>query len=475
MNDVASESSPRRERWWFLVATLVMAFGAQWMRGMWEPDEGRYAECAREMVATGDWMHPMLQGTPHLTKPPGAYWLIALGVQVFGANAFGARFVLGAAFVASAWVARALGVRLLGETAGIRAGWMYATMLYAVVGASVLTTDLFLATAVNAALLCTVVSWTSARSDAWLALAGAAWGAAFLIKGPPAFLPFLGFAIGWFFALRPRFPGSRIVSWAGVAAFGVVGFWWYLLRYREDPGMLEYWLGRETLGRVTGADHSRDHPAWWYAVVLAAGTLPWTGLWIRATTRFRSNAVVRALVLWSGVPALTFAIIPARMWFYLLPLTVPLALLASVGSSRASSKLPAPAGFLVLVCALLVGGRVVLAKLDYYYYRDTRALADAARADGLPIALISVRPMCGLSFHLDGDLRLLEHPRARRERGRWDEQFSSWFDRVRAAGDDWTLVVQPGEADAALRSRFGAQLEPRPAPEGWMIYRVSPR
>jgi len=473
MSGADHDRAARRERLLFLAATVVLAFGAQWMRGLWEPDEGRYAECAREMVTSGDWLHPMLQGQAHLTKPPGTYWLIAVGLEVFGRNAFGARFMVGVAFAASAWIARAIGTRLLGEAAGARAGWIYATMLYAVAGASVVSTDTFLAAAVNAALLCTVISWTSARSDAWLALAGAAWGAAFVIKGPPAFLPFLGFAVGWFVALRPRFPGSRIVSWAGGAAFGVVGLWWYLLRVREQPEMLQYWLGRETLDRATTAEHGRDNPVWWYAVVLVAGALPWTWQWMRGAARFKSDAAMRALVLWAGVPAVLFACMPSRMWFYLLPLAVPLALLAAAGSRRETSRLPAPDIVLASLCVGLVGGRAAVASLDDR--RDTHALADAARADGLPIALLSGRPMCGLSFHLDGNLLLLDHPRASRDEGRWDKRFPAWLDDLRASGREWTLIVEPGEADAAVRAKMARSLEPRPATEGWLIYRVRVR
>jgi 4-amino-4-deoxy-L-arabinose transferase-like glycosyltransferase len=473
MNATSPDRAARRERWWFLVATIVLAFGAQWMRGLWEPDEGRYSECAREMVVSGDWLHPMLQGRAHLTKPPGAYWLIAVGLEVFGRNAFGARFMLSAAFVASAWTARALGRRLLGDAAGARAGWIFATMLYAVAGASVVSTDMFLATAVNAAVLCTVISWTSSRADAWLALAGAAWGAAFLIKGPPAFLPFLGFAIGWFAALRARFEASRIVSWGGTAAFLLVGLWWYLLRIHEEPAMLRYWLGHETLDRATTAEHGRNNPAWWYAVVIVVGAFPWTWLWMRGASRLPSDAAARAFVLWIGVPAVLFALFPSRMWLYLLPLAVPLALLAAAGSRRGASPLPAPAAVVAALCVLLVGGRVAVASL--HDERDTLALADAARADGLPIALLSSRPMCGLSFHLDGHLRLLDHPQERRDEGRWDERFADWIDRVHATGQDWTLVVEPGTADEALRARKGDVLQPRPAPEGWLIYRVRAR
>src|SRR5262245_1432802 len=48
-----------------------------------EPDEGRYAEIAREMVERGEWVVPVLQGEPYLDKPPLFYWLVALSYQAF--------------------------------------------------------------------------------------------------------------------------------------------------------------------------------------------------------------------------------------------------------------------------------------------------------------------------------------------------------------------------------------------------------
>ena len=49
-----------------------------------EPDEGRYAQIPREMLARGDWVVPHLQGEPYLDKPPLLYWLVMLSYSVFG-------------------------------------------------------------------------------------------------------------------------------------------------------------------------------------------------------------------------------------------------------------------------------------------------------------------------------------------------------------------------------------------------------
>src|SRR5581483_2308040 len=59
--------------------------------GLWDPDEARYAEIAREMLARGDWLIPHLNYVPYVEKPPLLYWLTALSFRLFGLSEFAAR------------------------------------------------------------------------------------------------------------------------------------------------------------------------------------------------------------------------------------------------------------------------------------------------------------------------------------------------------------------------------------------------
>src|SRR3954462_16012992 len=58
-----------------------------------EPDEGRYAEIPREMLAHGDWIVPHLQGEAYLDKPPLLYWLVMLSYRLLGTHDWSARLV----------------------------------------------------------------------------------------------------------------------------------------------------------------------------------------------------------------------------------------------------------------------------------------------------------------------------------------------------------------------------------------------
>ncbi|MGD7410920.1 ArnT family glycosyltransferase, partial [Ralstonia pseudosolanacearum] len=95
----ASSGRPARRSPWMalLVVALVAVFVALWTDDLFQrstlfrPDEGRYAEIPREMVATGDWITPRLNDLKYFEKPPLQYWTTAATFQAFGVQAWGAR------------------------------------------------------------------------------------------------------------------------------------------------------------------------------------------------------------------------------------------------------------------------------------------------------------------------------------------------------------------------------------------------
>src|SRR6266542_3370211 len=83
-----------RQPWWLLLLTLFTFFVLLGSRSLNEPDEGRYAEIAREMIELGDWLVPHFWYVPHLDKPPLTYWFVALSLSVFGQNEWAVRLPL---------------------------------------------------------------------------------------------------------------------------------------------------------------------------------------------------------------------------------------------------------------------------------------------------------------------------------------------------------------------------------------------
>src|SRR5512132_569382 len=83
-----------------IIAALVW-FAGIGTRTLLHPDEGRYAEIAREMSSSGDWLTPRLNGLKYFEKPPLQYWLTAAAFDAFGVGNATARLATVASTLAA--------------------------------------------------------------------------------------------------------------------------------------------------------------------------------------------------------------------------------------------------------------------------------------------------------------------------------------------------------------------------------------
>src|SRR5277367_1032979 len=81
---------------------------------LWEPDEGRYAEIAREMVLAHDYVTPRDDWVRYFEKPPLVYWAEAISIKLLGLNEFAVRLPAALSSVAEVAVTAALGEAMLG-------------------------------------------------------------------------------------------------------------------------------------------------------------------------------------------------------------------------------------------------------------------------------------------------------------------------------------------------------------------------
>jgi len=116
----SSNSFPRASTllWLVLAVFTILWFSNLEYRILIKPDEGRYAEIPREMVATGDWVTPRLNGLKYFEKPPLQYWATATAYELFGEHQWTSRLwdaLTGFMGVLLVWFA---GARLFGREAG---------------------------------------------------------------------------------------------------------------------------------------------------------------------------------------------------------------------------------------------------------------------------------------------------------------------------------------------------------------------
>src|SRR2546423_14326121 len=128
---------------------LLAAFSLLWFcnlgyRHLVKPDEGRYAEIPREMVASGDWLTPRLNGYKYFEKPPLQYWVTAAAFTAFGKNEWAARLWTGLTGFLGVLLVFWAGKRLFAPPAGLFGAAVAASCaLYVAIG-HILTLDMAL-------------------------------------------------------------------------------------------------------------------------------------------------------------------------------------------------------------------------------------------------------------------------------------------------------------------------------------------
>lgn len=333
---------------WALPLFIAISFLLWGARPLWDSSEARYGQAAFEMLSSGNWLVPTLGGEPHLTKPPLTYWMIGLGMKLFGINAWGARFFLSVAFLATILIVRELAATMGydGATA-LAASLIYATSLIPFAAGHTLTTDGFLVCWETLGILAAWKVWQGeeAHRPRWRLVFWIALALAFLTKGPPGWLSLV--VIGVFLLLcRPARP-ARLFSPLGFGLFLVLSFWWYGLISWRHPELLRYFLYNEVYQRIFSTVHHRNLPFWIYLPVLLLGVGPWLVLWpglFKRAWRYLPGKPGRLqdwqlfLVLWVALPLAIFTLAKSRLVFYVLPLFVPIAL--AMGRIMVNDLLP---------------------------------------------------------------------------------------------------------------------------------------
>ncbi len=324
-----------------LAAALLFGLGG---RGLWNLDEGRYSEIAREMLDTGDWLTPRLNGVVYSEKPPLLYWTTAASFRLLGRqDGWSARLPMVAATLLTcavlAWTAR----RRLGDEAAFWATAAYGSCFYVFTISHVVVTDGLLTLGICATFA--ALEWgrdREGRGPALLLGAGLALGV--LAKGPiGAVLPALGLGLECLLArsLEPL----RRVRGAGLACLVACALVlpWFVLESRAVPGFLRFFLVHEHLQRFATDVAHREEPLWHFPVVLAAGWCPWWAwLWTGGRQGWRDPAAggtLRAALAWSAAAVLFFSVSRSKLPTYVWPVFPLMALAAGWGG-----RLHAPGG-----------------------------------------------------------------------------------------------------------------------------------
>jgi 4-amino-4-deoxy-L-arabinose transferase-like glycosyltransferase len=367
---IESKSVPQAGRILLLALLLAAWFGPLDAPRLFDPDEGRYGEIPREMVASGDWVTPRLDGIKYFEKPPLQYWAGALAQSAFGPAAWTVRLwpcltgLLG--LVASYALARRLYDRNTARLAAIIQGG--ALMYFAL--ARFATLDMGLSSMLQLALSALVLlvhrapGAEPARSGAPLLL-GLGIALAVLSKGLIGIvIPAAAGALYLLCTRDWRLPW-RAQPWWSLLALAVIAAPWFVLVSRRNPEFAHFFFIHEHFERYLTRVHERYQPVWFFVPVLAAGFLPWSTLlplslrrgWRAAREGDRASAM---LLCWALVVFVFFSLSQSKLVPYILPMFPALALLMARAITGLSARSLAAHLGAVAVLALAIAALVLV-------------------------------------------------------------------------------------------------------------------
>ncbi len=330
--------NPWRALFVVLALSSVFLFFVLGARNLSSPDEGRYIEIPREMVATGDYVLPRLEGILYFEKPPLFYWLQAGTIKLLGISEFTMRIwpvLFGLAGIAMTFAAAR---RFYGRPAGIASALVLATALLYYGLSRFVTIDI----AVSALIAATLFAFLfgaeepDRRRQIWYFRATyVAAALACLAKGLIGLA--LPGAVGlvWI-ALTGRWrlvPALLIPS--GLALFVAIAVPWHVMAALRNHDFLWFYFVHEHFLRYTTEIHNRDQPFWFYFAVVLLGFLPWTGYMLHGLVRslprrWRARGerpVELFLLVWIAFIFLFFSLSNSKLITYILPIFPALAIL----------------------------------------------------------------------------------------------------------------------------------------------------
>jgi 4-amino-4-deoxy-L-arabinose transferase-like glycosyltransferase len=339
---------PRTRLVLLVVLVAVVWFGSLDLRHLLSSDEGRYAQIAKEMWLSGDWVTPRYNDVKYFEKPPLHMWVTALAYTVFGVGEWQARLCVALFGVLGIAMTTLAARRWFGDRTALAAGLVLLASPNWNIGAHFNALDMSVSGALAAVLAATLIAQHpqtgAAARRRWMWAAWAAMGVAVLTKGLIG-LALPGLVLVVYTAWSRDFAVWRrlhIVSGTLVLLATTVPWFWLVAQ--RNPEFLHFFFIHEHFQRYTSTVHHRSGPIWYFVPQLLAGFLPWIALWpgmVAAAWRHRADRgfqPVKLLAAWALSIFVFFSLSGSKLPGYILPVMPALAILAALALERLSDR-----------------------------------------------------------------------------------------------------------------------------------------
>lgn len=319
----------------FLILVPFFCFELN-IRPFCDPDEGRYVEISREMVATGDYITPRLNGLKYFEKPPLFYWLQSALIRAFGIDEFSMRILPALFAILGCLGLFCIARRRYSNTVALISSSILATnLLYYGMG-HIITLDLVTSVLICGVLWCFYAAFVAQdffkHKQILIVFMYIFAALAFMTKGLigivlPGLVVIIWAAISKNLKRIPEF-----ISWPGIICFLVIVVPWHMMMAMRHEDFLYKYFFIEHFVRYTTTFHSRYQPMWFFIPVALTGLLPWTGFAISAI----KNEIIDAkknhsesifLLSWIFSIFIFYSFSNSKLIPYILPIWPPIAMI----------------------------------------------------------------------------------------------------------------------------------------------------
>ena len=405
---------------YFIITVSLLLFRAfmNYAIPLMDKTEARYAEIARIMSETNNWITPQIDyGVPFWAKPPLSTWMSALSFELFGVNEFAARFPY--------LLFSILIILLIGKYAKRRGidFFIPAVVLLTIpeflIHAGVVSTDTALAFCVTLVMLSFWEGFHNKQQYFWKYLFFIGVGLGLLAKGPIIII-ITGPPIFIWLILSKNFKllWKSFPWFLGVLITGLVAIPWYYLAEQKTPGFIDYFIVGEHFKRFLSSGWQGDkygfpkaQPLGMIWVFLFLFTLPWiqlliAKLWKNSTEIFK-NKWVLFLLIWLLWTPLFFTVSKSLIHPYIMPVMVPVALLISYWWNEITHKKRFVGGALIFpVLALTLYVAITVSGKKEYYINSDKFLIENNRNNNIPIYHWKNKSYSG-QFYTQGKIKVI--------------------------------------------------------------------
>ncbi len=329
--------------WALFAAFVLVSLYMLGVRTLVPPDEGRYAEMAREMFATGDWVTTRLNGIKYFEKPPLQTWMNALSFTLFGLGDWQARLWTGLCGIGGVFLTAYTGTRVFGERIGFYAGLVLGSCFYWVACSQIDSLDMGLS-GMMTIVLCALLlgqreGGTSVENRNWMLVCWAAMALAVLSKGLIGLMLPGGILVAYTLLTMQWRLWGRLHLVKGLILFLLVAAPWFILVGMRNPEQPAFFFIHEHWDRFFKTEHHREQVWYVFFVLTAVGMVPWLGLLVQSLVTgakrdpkddpkaFRPRLM---LLVWAAFIILFFTKSNSKLPGYILPVFPALALLTAV-------------------------------------------------------------------------------------------------------------------------------------------------